>query len=321
VRTLASLAFLRRYGRYFVSATALTFLVRYVGPGALAAAFARAAPGWLLGFLALYALAPALFGVEVWGMLRLIEVPVRWGEALVASANAWSVGVLTPARTGDLSLAYFLRGHATTGDLLAVVILDKLLSVCVLALGTLVSAHAIGFPRAASEGGAALIVVSLLLAFVASRAAAVPPGARKLARRFSGSLPAEAYRSLARLAAHPGVLAWSSAFVVARWAYLCGAVWVAFRAFGASPGPLYVVAGTMVGRLIALLPLSVGGAGLQEPVQIPIYALQGIAKEVVVAVSVLALGCAFLVSAVLPLAFPARPDVERARAGTGGDRG
>lgn len=315
------LAFVRRHGRYFVSAAALTFLVRYVGPGALAAAFGRAELGLLLGFFVLYALTPALFGVEVWGMLRLTGCQLRSGDVLIASANAWSVGVLTPARTGDLSLACFLRGHATTGDLLAIVILDKLLSVCVLALGTLGSAYAIGLPRAALVAGATLVAGGLALVIVITRVAAVPSWARRFVRRLSGSLPTEAYRSLARLARHPGVLAWSSAFVVARWVYVCGAIWVAFCALGASPGLSYVVAGTMAGRLIAAMPLSVGGAGLQEPVQITIYALQGIAKEVVVAVSVLALGCLFLVAALLPLAFPVQPDTAGARARVDEERG
>jgi uncharacterized protein (TIRG00374 family) len=313
------LTFARRWGRYVVSATALIFLVHYVGPDRLAAAFGRARPGWLLVFLGLYALAPALFGVEVWGILRLIGLPVRPKDALIASANAWSVGVLTPARTGDLSLAYFLRGPATTGDLVAVVILDKLLSVCVLALGTVGSAHAIGLPRAASVAGITLVVAGLLLVVVTTRASAIPSWAHRLVRRVSGTLPGEAYRSLARLATHPGVLIWSSVFVVARWVYLCGAVWVAFRALGAVPGPPYVIAGTMVGRLIALLPVSVGGAGLQEPVQITIYALQGIPKEIVVGASVLGLAAGFLVAAVVPLVFPVRPAFARVGEGAAGD--
>ena len=109
-----------------------------------------------------------------------------------------------------------------------------------------------------------------------------------------------------RIFAHPGFVLWTGALVVSRWLLICGLTLLLFGAVGHAPGLLYVVAATAVGRILSLLPVSIGGVGLKEPPQIAIYALDGVPAEVLIAVSLLGLVTAFLLAGLYPLLVPLR---------------
>ena len=54
--------------------------------------------------------------------------------------------------------------------------------------------------------------------------------------------------------------------------------------------------------------LGIGGLGLKEPVQMVIYGDAGVPEDVVVAVSLVGMACAFALAALWPLALGRRPD-------------
>jgi hypothetical protein len=57
-----------------------------------------------------------------------------------------------------------------------------------------------------------------------------------------------------------------------------------------------------VGRIVSIVPVTVGGVGLKEPVQMVIYADAGVPENVVLAVSLVGMACAFVLAALWPLA-------------------
>jgi uncharacterized protein (TIRG00374 family) len=103
------------------------------------------------------------------------------------------------------------------------------------------------------------------------------------------------------LARSPRVLAWCLVATTLRWLYICGSNLLIFRAVAETPDFRHVTAATTVGRIISLVPVSIGGVGIKEPAQIVIYREAGVPAEAVLAVSALGLASAFLVAAVAPL--------------------
>jgi uncharacterized protein (TIRG00374 family) len=86
-----------------------------------------------------------------------------------------------------------------------------------------------------------------------------------------------------------------------RWLFICASNLLIFRAVAQHPEFQHVIAATAVGRIISLVPVSIGGVGLKEPAQIMIYRATDVPAEAVLAVSVLGLACGFAIAAVTPL--------------------
>ncbi len=293
---------LRRYWRYLVSAAALILLVRFVGSAELIAALRSPRPAPLLGYLVGLAAAPLLLGVEIWVALRLTDRRIALRRVLAASVGAWSVGTLTPARAGDLSLAYFLRPEVRGAETLAIVVLDKLVSVGALALLALLGAAWVGAAhRGTFVGAAAVVLVAVPLIVVAVGIGGGTELPRRLAGRFLGGQPLDALDALRALLRRSSVFLWLTVASLGRWLYLCAINLLIFRALGEHPGFGHVVAATSIGRIISLLPVTAGGVGLKEPVQIPIYADAGVGAEAVVAVSILGMACVLGIAAIYPL--------------------
>ena len=291
---------LRRRWRWVVAAVALGLLVRWVGPLQLVETLRRARLVPLLLFIVGFALAAPLYGLQIWVGLRLRGNRIPLGTTVAAAVASWSVGTLTPARAGDLSLVLLLRGRASEADVLAVVVADKLISLSVLALLACTSAYALGLPyRAALLTGSAI-------AFGAGWALLYLAGTRhagglleRIGERWRerAVLAWGAMKSLLR----PRAILTLGAISLARWVYICEVNLLIFMAFGQRPGFVHLVAGTSVGRILSLLPITVGGVGVKEPVQMVIYGQSGVPPEVVVAVSLVGMACAFLIAALWPL--------------------
>jgi uncharacterized membrane protein YbhN (UPF0104 family) len=292
---------LRPYWRYLISAAALSVLVRYVGAHDLMEALRTTRGGPLLGYLAGIAVGPLLLAGEIWIALRLLGPRVSLRRVVSASVGAWSVGALTPARAGDFSMAYFLRPEVSGADTLSLVLLDKVMSVGALAvLGSISAAWVDVQHERFIMGAAALVLALIIVSGFSVRSSGAGLGGR-LGGRFLGGVPSRTLDALQRLLRKPSVLIWLSAAAVTRWVYLCAVNLLVFRAVGENPGFGHVVAATSIGRIISLVPVTVGGVGLKEPVQIPIYAEVGVSPKSVVAVSIIGMACVLLTATVYPL--------------------
>lgn len=293
--------FLRRWWRYILAAVALGLLVRYVGPRDLFATLAETRFSLLLLYLAAYALVPFLFGVQVHVALRLGGHRIPLATSVGASVSAWSVGTLTPARAGDLSLTYFLRGTVPEGDAVAVVVSDKLVSLGTLAALAVISTWVVPVPYGNVVAlGAAIVLVAAVVALVIVHVRGADAPLRGLTGRLLGARAVGAWDRLRGFVAAPRFLAWNIVATTARWLYICGINLIIFRAVSEHPDFAHVTAATAVGRIISLVPVSVGGLGVKEPAQILIYAGAGVPAEAVLAVSVLGMACGLVIAAIAP---------------------
>lgn len=294
---------LRASWRYGIAVLAAGFLVWYVGPVQLAATLRGTNPVWLLAYIGAFFLVPVLYGVQLYGALSLAGHSVPAPLVVAAAMQSWSVGTFTPIRAGDLSLAYFLRGRVAEGDAIAAVSIDKLISLATLALLALASAAAISLPFVeVLVIGAAVTLASTvaILAIVLVEGSHTPVS--RVARRWLGVRAESAWTRMRAYAGSPRVLAWCLVMTSVRWLFICGSNVLVFRAVSQSPDFPHVVAATAVGRIISLVPVSIGGVGIKEPVQILIYGATGVPPEAVLAVSALGLACGFVIAAIAPFA-------------------
>ncbi|MHB1297045.1 MAG: lysylphosphatidylglycerol synthase transmembrane domain-containing protein [Gemmatimonadaceae bacterium] len=304
--------------RYMLAAVALGLLVAYVGPHELLATLRRTRPGPLAAYLLGFGLVPVLYGLQVHVALRIGGRRMPLGTTIAAAVNAWSVGTLTPARAGDLTLTYFLGGRVAEADAVAIVVADKLASLCALAALACLSTLFVPVPYGgllALGAGIVLFVALSALAIARVRGVGTVPG--RVASRLFGPRAVGAWEQFRALVRAPRFLAWCLAAATMRWVYICAINLVIFRAVAQRPDFGHVIAATAVGRIISLVPLSVGGVGLKEPAQMVIYAGAGVGAEAVVAVSVLGMACGFLIAAVAPLIVRASLAPERAGRVTG----
>jgi uncharacterized protein (TIRG00374 family) len=293
---------LRGWWRYGIALAAIGFLIWYVGPAALVATLRGTRPLWLALYLGTFFLVPVLYGVQILGALRLAGSKVPAPSVIAAAVSAWSVGTFTPVRAGDLSLAYFLRGRVPEGDAIAVVSIDKLLSFITLALLAAASAVGLSLPYGGEFFRGAIIALTIaatVLAILCTRGKYNP--VRIITRRWVGARVDAARERMLALASVPGVLVWGLIMSAARWLFICGSNVLVFQAVAESPGFGHIIAATAVGRIISLVPVSIGGVGIKEPAQIAIYRATDVPAEAVLAVSVLGLASGFLVAAIAPL--------------------
>lgn len=295
-------AWLRARWRYLLAAVALVALIQYVGTDALWATLRSARPGPLLLYLGAFAVVPLLFANQMHRALRIAGHHVPASRTLTAAVTAWSVGTLTPARAGDLSLSFLLRDVVAEGESVAIVVADKLVSLAVLAALAILSVTFVDVPQGATVVvGAAGVLAMVGVIFLLLRQPYVDTPLRRWAARLVGARVTGAWDGLRDTLRVPGLLPWTVAAATLRWVYICSINLIIFRAVSESPGLGHVIAATAVGRILSLIPVTVGGLGVKEPAQIVIYAGAGVPAEAVVAVSVLGMACGFVVAAVLPL--------------------
>jgi len=279
----------------------MALLLWYVGPAQFVATLAEADLRFVFAYFVAFLAVPFLYGLQIYGALRIGGYAPALGEAVAAAVSSWSVGTITPARAGDLTLAYFLGSAVKVSDAHALVAVDKAISLAVLAALAIVSAPLI--PASVSAAvlvGAGLVLLGAAIGFALLRRPVVNSPLPTVAKRWLGATAAESWASLQRYARNVPLLLWSAVMATLRWSYIAAINVVIFRAVDAAPDIATILAATSVGRIISIVPVSIGGLGVKEPVQIVIYNSVGVSAASVMAVSIVGLACGFLVAAVAP---------------------
>jgi uncharacterized membrane protein YbhN (UPF0104 family) len=297
--------------RWAVAIVAMWLLVRYVGAADVVAALRAMHPAAVLAYVLAFTAVPFIYGLQVDGGLRRLGHDIPRADVLRATTQSWSIGTLTPARAGDLSLAAFLGPNAPRVDATVVVLVDKVVSLLVLALLAIASMAIVRVPYAqAFVAGVSWVVggtLGLLAIVVLPERAS---SGSSLARRLLGVQAVETWKRLREIVGSRRLLAWSAGMSALRWGYVCVANLILFWGTGARPGLGVVTAATAVGRIISIVPVSIGGMGVKEPLQIVIYSGAGVSAETVIVVSVIGMACGFAAAAFAPLIarwlFPAK---------------
>lgn len=295
----------RRF-RWVIAIVAMALLIWYVGPAKLASTVAAMDSRFVIAYAGAFLAVPFLYGLQLYGALQISGSRPPFGHAVGAAVNSWSVGTLTPARAGDLSLAFFLEGEVPASDANAMVIVDKAVSLVVLAGIALLSAPLM--PEAVSRAvmlGSGLVFAVAIAGLTLLATPSVDTPLRATILRLLGATAEASWASLRRFVRNARLLLWSTLMAAMRWCYIGVINLLIFRAFDASPDLSTVLAASSVGRIISVVPVSIGGLGVKEPAQILIYGSGGVSADAVMAVSIVGLACGFVVAAVAPIV--ARP--------------
>lgn len=250
--------------RLLGSLALIALLLRFVSPSDLWQVIRTCDLGWVL-----LALLPWVVGLHLAFLSVFILLPAEarrapWSRLYRQMLLAWSLGMLSPGKVGELSLGYLVhRDGAPLGPALAGCVADKILT---LALSTVVALWAVAtlFPEyllvAAFVAAALAATVTIGLGWDRGRDGLRDFVLGRQAVRLQGFV-----RHLRELGAHRRrALATATGITIAKIAVLGTFLVVLARAFGLN---LPWLATVMIHRLvmvIAHVPISLSGLGLRE---------------------------------------------------------
>lgn len=281
----------RRVLRLLASLGLVALVLWLVGPARVGAAFAGAAPGWLLAGFACAVCASLCAALRWHSLAAWLGVDAPRGAMIVAQWRGITANALLPGGTlsGDALRAMHLSqaGH----DLMpatASVVLDRLSGLWVLATMSL-SATALALSLGLLPAGH-LPVSSLAATLLAGALLLAPLVLWQLSAGARRHLPARLASLLETVHQHPrplrqylAQLAWSGAVQVACiLAFACGGWSVGlalpYWQFLIVAGPIFI---------FAALPVSVGGWGTREAAAAITLGLLGVPRDLAVATAVL----------------------------------
>ena len=290
-----------RNWRYAVSFTAICVLVGFVDFDKLWATVRQADRYYLLLYVITSMGLPCLFAVEMGLIIRSLGYPVGRGVVARAAIHSWSIGMLTPARAGDLSLSHFLRKHIRVPVVIAIVATNRFITLtflCCMALFTCsLLPSFVAWPVALSTLAVLGIVVG---AFVASIQANVLTFWLRWTRPVLGRLPESTLREAKLLLSKPRFIFLCVSFSILRFFWGVGVNTILFKALGATINPPLMTAAISSSRVLSLVPVSFWGIGLKEPLQMAAFGQVGVSSATVVAVSILGLAWMWAIAAILP---------------------
>lgn len=271
--------------------------------------------GWVLSRLDLAAIGGVLAGASRTAVLlaalsfsaNFLIKALRWHRMLIAQNralplsvsfgaffNAQFYGQVTLGRVGELYRAEALieRG-VPIGEALSSSIFDRVLDLmCVTAIAGVLGTIAIGRPDIAPAAFSVLVLLALVVWVLAGRAQALPddrgdplPAPTGLLARAVGLVRdlRRGVRSLLRPAPIAEMLGWT----VLAWVGYFGALVALARGLAIDAPVTLLVAASALAALSALLPVTVSGLGARELIFMAALALEGIAAERAVALSLL----------------------------------
>jgi glycosyltransferase 2 family protein len=297
--------------RVVIAACLLLFLATQVNLSYTLDVLANAEWRHLVTVLALLFLTRLLAAYRWYALLKHVDRTVAFGNILRLVFVSGFVGYFMPGTLGIEALRIYGFARTTANPALAVasVAVDRLLGTFALillalsGLALLPAALPAGVAPDALPDGLATVGWIGLLALVALVVAGLEPRLRRLAlhllsrwarvqdgvRKVFGIL--DAYR------ARPVALLWNAVVAVGFHLLRCAAVGVGAAAFGVELPWMVYVAITPLITMLARIPISIAGLGVQEAGFVYLYGIFGMPAEVALVLSLVMRACTILSSA------------------------
>jgi uncharacterized membrane protein YbhN (UPF0104 family) len=110
----------------FVSMALLIFIVNKIGPNTILNTFKSIKIAYLPIIASLYVLTLILGGINLWILLRPVAKSIPLFRVVTYSMVSWAVGLFTPGKLGEFSVAYLLnKDGLETAKGIAVALVDK----------------------------------------------------------------------------------------------------------------------------------------------------------------------------------------------------
>ncbi len=215
-------------------------------------------------------------------LLQAIERKVKFYRVFKYSLLSWALGLVTPGKIGEFSIAYLLKKEGVrTGEGMAIAIADRIITVFVLFIFAI-----IGFIMFL-ENSQTIKLIGVFAVSIILGAVALSRRGRKFIReyilrkyatyfaRFYVTLQTLASKKKSALLANTGV-------TVVKWVITAIEVLLIFMSLGSSGNFWYIVLISMTLIIINLVPVTYHGIGIKEAVGVYLYGFIGIPSEVVV---------------------------------------
>ncbi|MEM6797344.1 MAG: lysylphosphatidylglycerol synthase transmembrane domain-containing protein [Acidobacteriota bacterium] len=279
--------------RLALTAALLALLARWIDPRAAREALASGDPRFLLALVLVRPFLILVRGLRIWHLVRVTsERPLPLASAVGWHFVSVHLGVFTPAGLGELSMAYFLRRRHRVSEehTVAAMMLDKLITLGVLSILGLVGAILyLGIDARAWLAGAALAGLAALWALsrgLTDRDGVEDPGqdAGSPSKRSVGRRIILTLRSAGEvLARRPGAILANVAAAVLQSLLFTAQIWLCFRMFGAGVSFFGIFWISGLGRLVNLLPITLGGLGVYEGSMVLLLEQLGTTRELALA--------------------------------------
>ncbi|MEM1182308.1 MAG: lysylphosphatidylglycerol synthase transmembrane domain-containing protein [Acidobacteriota bacterium] len=265
--------------RFAATVGLVWILFRIVDARAFLEALRGADLRYLVGILLLR---PALYFVRAWRFWHLVEAasdrPVSPRIAMLWHFISLNLGTFTPAGLGEVSLVYFMRQRGFgAGPTVVAMVLDKVITLAMVsAMGAVGAVLYLGLDPLWLAPG----VLGALVLLAASEP--VRRGLRRLRPEGDGSLSraidaVDPIFTFARR--HPLALALNVGAAAVQSLIFTAQIWLGFRMLGSVVDFFGIFWLSGVGRLVNMLPVTLGGLGVYEGSMVLLFQSLGASAE------------------------------------------
>lgn len=260
-----------------VSIALLIFVITKIGPNTILYTFTSIKLIYFPIIVSLYGLTLILGGLNLWILLRPVKRTIPLIQVVTYSMVSWAVGLFTPGKLGEFSVAYLLnKDGLEISKGVAVALVDKFVT-----LSTLMICSGIGmfilfgtkYTIFFSVGLASLLIAVYLLIFCVGQINARKPVT--WLRDFQSSLT-DFFKD------NKGILVINFFLTMIKWCITGLSFYVVFASFGSSANVALIIIISMTITFINIIPVTLHGLGLKEIAAIYLYGMIGVPQEIAV---------------------------------------
>jgi uncharacterized protein (TIRG00374 family) len=190
--------------------------------------------------------------------------------------NSWALGMVSPARIGDFSLAYFLKKEGfEIGKGFAIVITDKIISFIVLAIFSIIGALIFLNPKEIAV--IALIFIALIiigLITISSRKI------KDLIKKYLDRLSLF-FQTLRDFEHNKKIILKNLFYTILKSVFQAGIMYLLFISFDADISLIQVILIDSLSMIFTWIPITLSGLGIKQSVGLFLYAKLGIDNGII----------------------------------------
>lgn len=238
-------------------------LIYVAGAGEIFSSLAEFDAVLLVPVFLLFVAALALGALNV-KILLDAKLKAGFREFFPGYCLSWAAGSLLPGKIGDFSLGYIMRGKIGIGEMTAIVLLDKIITLFLLSV-----LASVGVFLFAGEEIAGFVSAGLVLAWLGLAAFFIFFGGAKILEKLAPKKYAGGIRDFFAtlkyfIAKERKRVALNSAVTVLKLVVQSAAFTLIFWGMGVYPNPVDIMLITSAATIISFVPLTASGLGIKE---------------------------------------------------------
>jgi uncharacterized protein (TIRG00374 family) len=282
--------------------TIIAILYYKIGFAQIIAALREMSLLWWMPIIILYMLILCLAAFNV----KLLSDKVKhvdYPTILKYFMISWSFGLIVPARIGEFSFSLLFKRHGPTpGQGIAVILLDKVISVAVVTVFGMLGLLLFFSAATALSMALSLLVLATISVFLLSRQAIRDFVSTSIFRKYSKHFTGFFKFLHMMVLKHIDIILLNGTLTVVRWMATCTLAFMAFLAFGIQVSFVHVLILNALVTLVSLIPITPHGLGPRETSAVYLFSLVGVPAGVTAAVYLLFAALDYITGALVFLA-------------------